>query len=197
MKKLQLLLAGIILAFTCATKAQVLTGSISASCDGSQATSSPMSLFATNFITAATGDFAGIVINNSLLTPYVGTISGLSTTPLAVSINNYFVFSSTGVEGLFSGTTPINRFEFNLATITEDSYNSTTGAATFTGTGTLVDSTGAFSSSPADFTVDFTTAKFYTISLETVPEPATMSVAAVGLLGALMPGRRKVSPRKV
>lgn len=192
MKKLQLLLAGIILAFTCATKAQVLTGSISAWCDGSQANSSPMSLFATNFITAATGDFAGIVPNNSLLTPYVGTISGLSTTPLAVSINNYFVFSSTGVEGLVQGTTPINRFEFNLATITEESYNPTTGAATFTGTGTLVDSTGAFSSSPANFTVDFTTANFYTLSLETVPEPATLSLAAAGLLGALVLRRRKV-----
>jgi hypothetical protein len=188
MKK-SLLFVAAILAFTCAVQAQVLTGSVTASVPpgegeyGGGATSSSLGLFVTNVISATTGDFVGAVPTDGILTPYLGTINGLSTTPLADSINNYFVFSTRPPYG-GTGTTPPNRFDFDLATITEDSYNSGTGAAVFTGTGTLVDSTGAYSSSPADFTVDFSNANNYTISIVTVPEPGTISLVAAGLLGA-------------
>ena len=193
MKKLQFLLAGAVLAFTCAAKAQALSGSISASVwpnDAFGTTSSSLLLFQTNVISAATGDFASTVpVGGILYGYYPQSIDGLSTTPLTDPINNFFVFSdhTFGV----SGTTPIDRFDFDLATITEDSYDSATGAAVFSGTGTLVDSTGALSSQQADFTVDFSNSRNYTISIVTVPEPATVTLVTVGLLGVLALCRRK------
>jgi hypothetical protein len=91
-----------------------------------------------------------------------------------------------------SGTSPLDRFDFDLATMAEDSYNSTTGAATFTGTGTLVDNAGTFTSSPADITINFSNAHTYTFTIATVPEPGTITLAVTGLLGALVLRRRKV-----
>jgi PEP-CTERM motif len=121
------------------------------------------------------------------------TITGLSSTPISDPINNYFKFSQTssfnGLTG--TGTTPPNRFEFDLLTLAEDSFNSGTGAAMFSGTGTIVDTTGAFQNTPADLTVDFSNAHLYTLTLQAVPEPTTMSLAAAGLLAFWTLRRRK------
>jgi hypothetical protein len=159
------------------------------------ATASSISLFSSNIVLSATGSFAGVVpvdgVVMSLGTGGAGpTIGGLSTTPTTVSLNNFFVFSQQDTFGGYqaSGTSPVNRFEFNLETLTEDSYDSGTGQALFTGTGTIIDITGGYQETAADLTVTFSgpgSPSPYTFSVEAVPEPATMSLAAAGLLGLL------------
>jgi PEP-CTERM motif len=182
------------LALAWRTKAQSLTGSLSASDVGTFAsfTSSSVTLVHSNIINFDSGSFGTSVPTNSLLTVPSGffstTINGLSSTPLSDSINNFFVFSSP-LGGFGGSTTPANRFDFDLATITENSDNGTT--ATFSGTGTIVDTTGAFQDTPGQFTVDFLSPGQYTLTLEAVPEPATISVAVTGLLGAWALRRRK------
>ncbi|HUE36177.1 MAG TPA: PEP-CTERM sorting domain-containing protein [Candidatus Acidoferrum sp.] len=177
------------LAFVREANAQFLTGSLTASSDfnGASFTSSSLSLVNSNTIDSDSGSFGILVPPNSLLMASVNTISGLSTSPLADSINNLFVFSYP--LGGSASTTPPNRFDFNLAAIAENSDNGTT--AEFTGTGTIIDTTGAFQDTPGQFIVNFSNSSFYTITLETVPEPATASLAVAGLLGALVLRRRK------
>ncbi len=186
------------LALAGGAKAQYLTGTLT----GEQfpggppfgsTTASSMRLFYTNIVQSASGTFAGIVPDNSVVTTYGSQISGLSTTPTTASINNFFRFSQQDAFGGFQapGTTPINRFEFSLETLMEDSYNSGTGQALFTGTGTITDTTGAYEDTMADLTVTFSDATAYTFSLEAVPEPATMTLAAAGLLGLMVLRRRR------
>src|SRR5579859_2757962 len=133
--------------------AQFLTGSLTASSDfnGASFTSSSLSLVNSNTIDSDSGSFGILVPPNSLLMASVNTpgntISGLSTSPLADSINNLFVFSYP--LGGSASTTPPNRFDFNLAAIAENSDNGTT--AEFTGTGTIIDTTGAFQDTPGQF----------------------------------------------
>jgi hypothetical protein len=157
------------------------------------ATASSMRLFYTNIVQSASGSFAGIVSDNGVVMTYGSQISGLSTTQTTVSINDFFRFSQKDSFGGFQapGTSPINRFEFNLETLTDDSYNSGTGQALFTGTGTIIDTTGAFENTPGDLTVTFSGPAAYTFSLEAVPEPTTMSLAAASLLGLLALRRRR------
>lgn len=186
MKIVKLLLATVILGFAAAANAQYLNRSVTASVYSGRsgnATSSSLSLFATNVISGTMGNFSSVVPIGSLLTPHIGTVSGLSTTPLSDSINNYFVFSSQAPFGA-SGTTPLNRFDFDLSTITEDSYSG--GIGDFSGTGTIVDTTSAYQTTAADFTVDFSSSIAYTITLETVPEPGTISLGTTGLLVVIM-----------
>jgi hypothetical protein len=110
---------------------------------------------------------------------------------LADSINNYLIFSSS-LPFTNDGTTPVNRFDFDLQTITEDSFNSGTGAALFSGTGTIVDTTGAFQNTPGQLTVSFSAPDTYSLTLQAVPEPATVGLAATALLGMWITRRRKI-----
>src|ERR1700722_5936094 len=115
-KKLLFLLSAVVFAFTCTVQAQNLNGSLTATTfpgDIGFATDSSLSMFNTNIIQTATGNFNGTVPISSLLTATTATIEGLSTTPLTDPINNFFVFSSSAPHGP-NGTTPQNRFEFNL-----------------------------------------------------------------------------------
>jgi hypothetical protein len=192
-KKLLFLLSAVVFAFTCTVQAQNLNGSLTATTfpgDIGFATDSSLSMFNTNIIQTATGNFNGTVPISSLLTATTATIEGLSTTPLTDPINNFFVFSSSAPHGP-NGTTPQNRFEFNLQTITEDSFVG--GVGEFSGTGTIVDITGAFANTSADFTLDFNgpSPNSYTITLATVPEPATVSLVALGLAGTVALRRRR------
>jgi hypothetical protein len=184
--------------------AQYLTGSVNGEVlpfdPYGYATSSSMGLFPTNIVDSAAGSFAGIAKNSVVMNFYYGTVSGLSTAPTTVNINNFLLFSQDDMFGGYqaSGTTPMNRFEFNLATLTENSYDSSTGAALFTGTGTIVDITGAYQNTPADLTVTFSGGpnnpySGYTFTVDAVPEPATISLAAAGLLGLLALRRRQSS----
>ncbi|HEX3625515.1 MAG TPA: PEP-CTERM sorting domain-containing protein [Verrucomicrobiae bacterium] len=195
------------IAFVGAANAQYLTGTVTGESlpldPYGEATASSMGLFPTNIAQSATGSFAGVVQNNSIVSvtypdsSFGPGIQGLSTTPTTVSINNYMFFSQQDTFGGYgaSGTTPRNRFEFNLETLTENSYDSITGAALFTGTGTLIDITGAFQDTPADLTVTFSGGSnnpysAYTFSLEAVPEPGTINLVVAGLLGSLALSRR-------
>ena len=193
MKKFLLFLAAGVLAFAFATKAQVLTGSITASVfagDGGVVTSSSLTMFQTNIISATTGNFAGTVPIGSILYAYTGTINGISSSSTPFSINDIVVFSDLSPGGV-SGTTPPARFDFNLSTLAELPPGPSGGGASFAGFGTIVDTTGAFQATPAIFSVDFSNANNYTISIVTVPEPATITIAAAGLLGVLIIRRRK------
>lgn len=157
--------------------AQYLTGTVTGeeSVTGpfGSATASSMRLTETNMVQSATGSFSGIVPLNTIVYSSQVNFSGLSTTPKAFS-NNLLEFGT----GSFPG-----RFTFTLDTLAEDSYDSTTGAATFTGTGTIADGTGEYQDTSADLTVDFTSQQEYSFTLEAVPEPATASLGVAGLFG--------------
>ena len=164
--------------------AQYLSGSITADDPLTGplgvATASSMMLTQTNIVQSATGNFSGTVPINSKAYSFTGAIGGLSTTPKTVSDN---LLDFPGLP---------YRFSFTLDTITEESYDSSTGQAVFTGTGTIADNTGQYQTTPADLTVDFTSPGAYSFTLETVPEPTTACLAGLGLFGlwAWRPRRR-------
>jgi len=181
-KKLQLLAALASLAFVTAANAQIFTGSMGVVVDPfvtptSAYTASSLTLNGLNLITTSeTGTFAALVPAHSDLTAYTTTITGLSASPLADSIPNFFVFSTPDAFFATSGTTPNNRFGFNLVTIAE------TSAGVFSGTGTLVDTTAAYANTPATFTLSFSGAQNYSFTLAAVPEPTTTMIVGACLL---------------
>jgi PEP-CTERM motif len=188
------------LAFAHVATAAPMTGSMGVvvypiGTPSSSFTASSLTLNAQNLITTAeSGDFAAQVPSLSDLTAYSTTITGLSTTPLADSISDFFVFSTPDAIFGSSGTTPNNRFDFNLATITETSFTSTS-VASFSGTGTLVDTLGTFDNTPAQFNLNFSGPSNYsfTFAATAVPEPTTLGLVATGLVGALSFRRRRVA----
>lgn len=179
-----------------AVRAETLTGTLNIANGPNGFTgdsgASSLTLSGTNRVLNAGGDFSGNVPINSIVFAPDGELTGLSTTPQAHSINNFLWISGADFYSGFiaPATAPENRFFFDLATIAEDSYTFGTGAAVYSGTGTIVDSTGAFSSSAADFTINFSDFWNYTISIGTVPEPGTVSLLAAGLLGLVVLRRR-------
>ena len=168
-----------------------LSGSISADNldENGSFTSSSLTMDGPNLIVDTEGDFSTLVPTLSDLTAYNLTISGLSSSPTSVSINNFVVFSSPDANTDASGTTPVNRFEFDLTSITEDFPDSY-----FSGTGTLVDtsSVSPFANTPATFSLSFSDPTDYSFTVEAVPEPTTIGLFAAGLLGVLAFRRRKV-----
>jgi hypothetical protein len=132
-----------------------------------------------------------LVPSNSLLFAYSSSsISGLSSTPTALSINNFLIFSYPE-PGFGVSTTPVNRFDFNLSSIAETYTGNADDTAVITGTGTIVDTTGAFQDTPGQVTIDFLHPDLYQITLQAVPEPGTISMVAAGLLGIWASRRRK------
>jgi hypothetical protein len=191
------LLAGVGgLAFTAAAHAApLLNGSFGVVVDpftssSASYTTSSLTLNSQNLITTAeSGDFSTVLPSHSDLTAYSSAVGGLSTSPTSESISDYFLFSSPDSTLATSGTTPTDRFSFALSSLTEVNDNGSLGA-TFTGTGTITDSAGAYAATPAEFTVGFSSTDNYSFTLATVPEPTTL--ALIGLpLGALMLRRRK------
>jgi hypothetical protein len=197
MKKLFLFVFIGVLALTTEVKAQFLTGGVLASqgnftSPSSSVTASSVTLIMTNIIDSTyfppsglgPNSFYTLVPSNSLLFAYSSTVSGLSSTPTAISINDFFVFSYPE-PGFGPSTTPPNRFDFDLLTIADSYTGNANNTATITGTGTIVDTTGAFQNTPGEFTIDFEHPNQYTITLQAVPEPTTVSLVVAGLLGAL------------
>ncbi|MGA2246086.1 MAG: hypothetical protein ABSH48_13890 [Verrucomicrobiota bacterium] len=197
-KAIQLIISVVSLAAVGSANATLtLQGGLAAGGTGSF-TSDSLTLNALQLVESATGDFSPAVQSGSELTANTTTISGLSTTALVVSVPDYFSFSSTLIA---PGTSPSDRFEFNLASLTETSDSG--GLATFSGTGTLVDTTGAYASAPATFTLGFSGSAGESFSMDTepsvapVPEPSTLIAGAamllpfgVGAFRALRKGRK-------
>ena len=181
MKKLHLIASSsAILALAGSAHAALLNAGLAAGGTGSF-TSSSLTLNATQLVGSADGDFSPEVASTSGLTANATTIAGLSSTALAVNIADYFSFSS---DLIASGTTPSDRFEFNLTSITETFFGG--GIADFSGTGTIVDTTGAFANTAATFTLGFSGSAGESFSMSTVaapvPEPATIVAGASMLL---------------
>ena len=149
-------------------------------------TATSFNLSAANLITSAeAGTFVSDVPALSDLTASTANITGLSASPTADPIASFFVFSSPDATFVTSGTTPVNRFDFNLATVTSVTSNS------FAGTGTLVDALGGvYDPTPAEFTLSFSGPSNYSFTVATVPEPTTISLVAISL-GALGLRRRR------
>jgi hypothetical protein len=192
-----LVLAGFVVAFAGAANAQMMTGSMGVAADpfvtftGSW-TASSLTMSAINLITTSEqGTFLALVPSHSDLTAYTTTITGLSTSPTAENIPDFFVFSTPDVTFATSGTTPNNRFEFNLATITD------VGGGVFTGTGTLVDTTAAYANTPGIFTLSFPD-DVYSFTIAAVPEPSSLCllIGGLGLLVWTNHARRRNLPIK-
>lgn len=149
-------------------------------------TATSLTLDAGNVVTGgATGTFLTEVPIHSDLTAYAGTITGLSSSPASVNIPNYFVFSSPDSFFGTQGTTPVNRFAFNLDSLTAG------GGGFFTGTGTFVDTGAVYADTPGIFTLSFSGPNAYSFTMAAVPEPTTLSLLAAGLLGVLAFRRSK------
>lgn len=135
----------------------------------------------------ATEDFQGTVPYGTEVTAYSATINGLSSGLSSLSISNFLQIGTAGAFGS-PGTTPLNRFDFNLQSLEES--DPTNGQ--FIGYGTLVDTTGGYSDTPAELELSFNQSEpnFYSFTLEALPEPAafTLLLAGIGVLPFL---RRK------
>jgi hypothetical protein len=147
-------------------------------------------LAGTNIIFEATNDFLTLGAQFSDLTSSTTPVTGLSTVPTPEAITDYFVFASpdSGFGG--TGTTPANRFDFELTSLTETAYSSVTGVSSFSGAGTITDTAGGYDPTPASFTIGFSSPTNYSFTFNTVvPEPASFSLVSVGAV-LLMKRRR-------
>ena len=153
-------------------------------------TDTSLTLDALNFTEpgSATETFDGTVPDGTEVTAYSTTISGLSSDLAPVSISDFLEIGTAGPVAFGSpGTTPTNRFDFNLQ------YMAETDAVDgeFIGYGTLVDTQGDYADTPAELALSFSNADTYSFVLEAVPEPATLTLllGGVGMLPFL---RRKL-----
>lgn len=178
-----------------AARGAMVNGGLSVSPEGGSATvtSSSLALPATNIIFTATNDFLTLGASLSDLTASTATVSGLSNSPTAESIPDYFVFASPDSFFGGTGTTPSNRFDFELTSLTETAYNPTFGVASFSGAGTVTDTANVYDPTPATFTIGFSSLSpsNYSFTFNTVvPEPTTIGLAAISL-GTLLMRRRR------
>ena len=145
-------------------------------------TSSSLTLTGESFVESSLGDLSTADLGSF---PVIdsSTISGLSTTAASESINDFFEFSSPGILSS-TGTTPADRFVFDLSSLTEAAYFSPALGADFSGSGTLVDTTGQLQSALANFSLSFSGSNSYSFSLSTedAPEPSSWTMMAGSLL---------------
>jgi hypothetical protein len=138
-------------------------------------TSSSLMLDSTNFTEpyiSATGSFETTVPQGTEVYANSTPITGLSSALQAESINDFLVIGGPGAAEFGSpGTTPVSRFDFDLQSLEENSIGS------FTGFGALVDTTGAYATTPAEIQLSFSSAKNYSFILQTLPEPTPITLS--------------------
>lgn len=186
------LLCVVILSTARLASGQNFTGSVGIQEDATQTgsyTASSLMLDASNYTEpfSASGTFASTVPNGTEVFAYSSDITGLSTTLQSESIADFLVIGGAG-PSLFGspGTTPVDRFDFNLQSLQENSDGD------FTGYGTLVDNatTGAYANTEAEVLLSFSGPNNYSFTLQAVPEPASITLLFAGL-GMLPFIRRK------
>lgn len=191
--------SGLLIAFATMANAQSFIGSISIQEDPTQTgayTASSLSMDISNYTVpfSGTGTFAaptsGTVPIGTEAFVKGTTITGLSANPLTLDISDFVIIGAPGPIAFGSpGTTPIDRYDFELQTLTEN--NPSIGY--FTGMGILTDTAGTYSPTSAELLLTFSGVHNYSFTLQVVPEPTTLSLAAVGFLGALALRRRRRS----
>jgi len=169
-----------------AVHADTITGDIAVSGSGTF-TSSSLQLNSLAAVGSSTGDLSD-ADSGSFALLSTATLTGLSSTATTYStpIADYFEFSSAGLPPS-TGTSPVDRYDFALTSITET--NSTAGD--FTGIGILTDTTGTFSPTVATFTLSNSgqpggpSGAGFTLSADGIaataaPEPSVWAMFAFG-----------------
>lgn len=150
-------------------------------------TASSLTMDPTNFtepFTPAIGTFSTTVPEGTEVYAYSVTISGLSSTSFeAESDPNFLIIGGPGPTGS-PGTSPVDRFVFDLQSLEEPT------PGTFVGYGTLTDVTGYYAVTSAQLTLGFSAPDNYSIDVTAVPEPGSIAIALAGL-GGLLALRRK------
>jgi len=197
-KKIQFLAAGALVGFACVANAQNLTGILDVNDQAPETgffTSSSLSLDVANVVSpfpgGETGSFLSLVPAGSEVTGDSAVISGLSATTVTENISDFLVFASQGPFISGTGTTPSDRFSFDLTSLSE-TYNASTGLANFVGVGTIVDDQGVYANTAADLFLGFSGPNTYSFTLQAVPEPGTLTLLVAGL-GMIPLLRRKKS----
>jgi PEP-CTERM motif len=150
-------------------------------------TASSLTMDPTNFtepFSPANGTFSTTMPEGTEVDAYSVAISGLSSSSFeAESITNFLIIGGPGPTGS-PGTSPLNRFVFDLQSLEEPT------PGTFVGYGTLTDTTGDFADTSAQMTLGFSAANNYSINVATVPEPGSLAIALAGLGGFLVLRRK-------
>jgi hypothetical protein len=200
MKKIQFLVASGVVGFACLASAQTsFTGFLYGYDQAPEPeigsfTSSSLTLdganYSSQFNGGESGTFLATIPAGSEITASTSTLGGLSSTPISENVV-LFDFASQGPLSTGTGTTPSDRFTYDLSSLSE-TYDSATQLAKFNGIGTLVDDQGLYANTLADLIITFSGPNTYSFTLqaEAVPEPATFSLVAAGMLGALVFRRR-------
>lgn len=190
--KIYCLFVPVILSVACVAAAQGnFSGVLSVQEDATQTgayTSSTLTLDNLNYtepFALPTGMFVTTVPEGTEVYAYSTTISGLSSTPQTENITDFLQIGGPGPTGS-PGTTPVDRFDFNLQTLEESSSQ----PGGFIGEGILTDTQGSYANTPAELTINFSTASNYSFTLTATPEPATLTLVLAGL-GMLPLLRRK------
>jgi hypothetical protein len=202
--KLNALCAALICFATIATHAQQLTlnGSFAMNLIGRQPnpvgySSSSLEMGHTNYITSTDGAFTNLINYGDEVLAYTNLLSSISSSsahPTVESITNYLVFSAPfALEG-GTGSTPANRFVFDLSSI----YTSGGTYASFYGSGTVIDKSGTYAPTVAQIILSFSSragfsGENYSLSFDATgvaapspnppsptPEPGTIALAGLG-----------------
>jgi len=173
-------------------------------------TATSLALASRNFVTDTEGGFSNLISEGDYVTAYPALLSKISLSashPTMVTISNYLVFSAPDPIFGGAGSTPTNRFSFELTSIYSNGGQSGGNYAAFFGTGILFDKAGTYAPTVAQIalsfssTVGFSSAN-YGLSFDATgvaasipspapaPEPGTLALLGTGL-AAMMGVRRR------